>query len=82
LLSDHGIQIGEDVVEKTGLIALAGTLKAIDKGEIAKGKRVLSCLTSGVYVGDRQAKPEFTISGLQSMMLAYGKQISLGAPGE
>jgi threonine synthase len=80
LLSDHGIQIGEEVVEKTGLIALAGTLKAIDKGEITKGKRVLSCLTSGVYVGDRQAKPEFTISGLQSMMLAYGKQISLGAP--
>ncbi len=35
LLCGHGIDIGEQVVEKTGLIALAGTLKMIDKGEIA-----------------------------------------------
>lgn len=79
LLNNHGIEVGEEVVEKTGLIALAGTLKAIDKGEIPKGKRVLSCLTSGIYVADRQAKPEFTISSLQSMMMTYAKQLSLGA---
>lgn len=79
LLRGHGIDIGEEVVEKTGLIALAGTLKAIDKGEIPKGKRVLSCLTSGVYVADGRAKPEFTIFSLHSVMRDYGKQLSLGA---
>lgn len=77
LLRKYGIEVGEEVVEKTGLIALAGTLKAIDKGEIPRGKRVLSCLTSGIYVGDRQAKPEFTISSLHSMIRSYGNQISL-----
>jgi threonine synthase len=79
LLCGYGIDIGEHVVEKTGLIALAGTLKMIDKGEIAKGKRVLSCLTSGVHVATRGAKPEFTISSLRSVMMDYGKQLALGA---
>jgi threonine synthase len=79
LLRKHGIDIGEKVVEKTGLIALAGTLKAIDKGEIPKGKRVLSCLTSGVYIVDGRTKPEFTISSLDSMIRNYGKKVALGA---
>lgn len=81
LLRGHGIDIGEEVVEKTGLMALAGTLKTIDKGEIPEGKRVLSCLTSGVYVADGRTKPEFTISSLRSVMRDYGKQLSLGATG-
>ncbi|MGB7727900.1 MAG: pyridoxal-phosphate dependent enzyme [Candidatus Acidiferrum sp.] len=79
LLRSHGIDIGDQVVEKTGLIALAGALKAIDKGEIPKGKRVLSCLTSGAHFADGQAKPEFTISSLHSMMVDYGRQLALGA---
>jgi threonine synthase len=82
LLGSHGIEIGEEVVEKTGLIALAGTLKVIDKGEIPKGKRVLCCLTSGVPTGDRLAKPEFQIRSLRSMMMDYGKQISLSPHGD
>jgi threonine synthase len=80
LLSSHGIEIGKEVLEKTGLIALVGTLKAIDKGEIPRGKSVLCCLTSGVYIADRLARPEFKIRSLQSMMMDYGKQVCLSEP--
>jgi threonine synthase len=65
LLKDHGIEItlnNGEVVEKTGLIALAGTLKEIDKGRIVKGSKVLCCLTSGISEADGKAKPEFKIA--------------------
>ena len=78
LLKEHGIEIGE-VKEKTGLTALAGTLKEIDAGTIRKGSRVLWCLTSGVSQADGRATAEFRISSLQSMLKDYGKQISLPA---
>ena len=64
LLKDHGIEItlnNGEVVEKTGLIALEGTLKEIDKGRIAKGSKVLCCLTSGISEADGKAKPELRI---------------------
>jgi threonine synthase len=77
LLRRHGIEVGEEIVEKTGLIALVGTLKVIDKGEIPKGKRVLCCLTSGVCVADGLAIPEFMIRSLRSIMMDYGKKVSL-----
>jgi hypothetical protein len=80
LLKNHGIDIGEEVVEKTGLIALAGTVKMIDKGEIPKGKRLLCCLTSGVHTADHMAKPEYTIRSFQGMMREYGERISLSNP--
>lgn len=35
------------VLDKTGLLALAGTLRAIEAGEIPAGSRVLVCLTGG-----------------------------------
>jgi threonine synthase len=35
------------VLDKTGLLALAGTVRAIEAGEIAPGSRVLVCLTGG-----------------------------------
>jgi hypothetical protein len=78
LLQEHGIEIGE-VKEKTGLTALAGTLKEIDAGTIRKGSRVLWCLTSGVSQADGRATAEFRISSLQSMLKDYGRQISLPA---
>jgi sirohydrochlorin ferrochelatase len=46
------------ILEKTGLIGLAGTLKAIDTGAISPGSRVLCCLTSGVSHADGMARPE------------------------
>lgn len=67
LLKEQGIDItvrGGEVIEKTGLISLAGTLKEIDRGRIAKGSKVLCCLTSGISEADGKAKPEITISSL------------------
>jgi threonine synthase len=49
------------IIEKTGLIALAGTLKAINAGLIAPGSRVLCFLTSGVSRADGCAKPEAVV---------------------
>ncbi len=65
ILQDHGIDISlheGDVIEKTGLIGLAGTLKAIDNGMIPKGSKVLCSLTSGVSEADGKAQPEFRIT--------------------
>jgi len=70
LLKDHGIEItlnNGEVVEKTGLIALAGALKEIDHGKIAKGSKVLCCLTSGISEADGKAKPEMAISSLEEI---------------
>jgi hypothetical protein len=78
LLKENGVEMGE-LKEKTGLIALAGTLKEIDAGTIRKGSRVLWCLTSGVSHEDSGAKAEFNISGLKGMLRDYGEQISLVA---
>ena len=44
LLKEQGIEItvkGGEVIEKTGLICLSGTLKEIDSGKIAKGSKVV-----------------------------------------
>ncbi len=78
LLADRGIEIGAEVVEKTGLIALAGTLKMIDQGGIKKSQRVLCCLTSGVCAADGRARPEFTIRSLRTLVTEYGRRASLG----
>ena len=67
LLADKGIDItviDGEVVEKTGLIALAGTLKAIESGKIPKGSKVLCCLTSGISQADGKSLPEYNISRL------------------
>jgi len=69
-LREHGIDItlnSGEVVEKTGMIALAGTLKEIDQGNIAKGDRVLCVLTSGISEADGRAKPELSISSSDDM---------------
>jgi len=71
LLRENGVKIFEadgDVVEKTGLIALAGTLRAIIEGGISRGSRVLCCLGSGTYEVDGKAKPEYRMSQLESLL--------------
>lgn len=78
LLSKQGIELGA-LREKTGLIALVGTLKEIDAGTIRKGSRVLWCLTSGVSHADGGAKAEFNISGLGSMLKNYGERFFTAA---
>jgi threonine synthase len=74
ILRERGIEIttnAKEVVEKTGLLALAGTIKAIDQGRIPKGKKVLCCLTSGVSKADGQAKPEHRITLLNPDLKEY-----------
>jgi threonine synthase len=76
LLKDHGIEItvrGGDVIEKTGLISLVGTLKHIDRGKIAKGSKVLCCLTSGISEADGKAKPELRISSSDDLTETLNK---------
>jgi hypothetical protein len=49
-LADRGIEIatrGGEIIEKAGLMALVGTLREIESGGIASGKRVLVCITGG-----------------------------------
>jgi threonine synthase len=70
LFSKKGIDItirNNEVVEKTGLIALAGTLKEIDRGTIEKGSRVICCLTSGISEADGKAEAEFRVSNLSDV---------------
>ena len=70
VLDEHGARIGTrggDVVEKTGLIALAGAIKAIDGGTIAPGSRILCCLTSGTRPGDGRAVPDCRVSSLEDL---------------
>jgi hypothetical protein len=71
LLEDNGVRIGTrngEVVERTGLIALAGAVKAIDSGRIARGSRVLCCLTSGTRPGDGRAEPDYRVSSLERVL--------------
>jgi len=77
LFLSHGIDItikAGQVIEKTGIIALVGTLKAIDAGTIAAGSSVLCCLTSGVCEGDGLAQPELTVRNPQDI-LEYVKAV-------
>jgi hypothetical protein len=62
-----------EIIERTGLIALAGTLRAIDEGTIAPGSRVLCCLTSGMTQADGQAVPEALLpaDGLEKAVEDY-----------
>ncbi|MFA6148391.1 MAG: hypothetical protein WC899_09295 [bacterium] len=65
------------VTEKTGLIALAGTLKAIDAGTIRRGSRVLCCLTSGVSETDGLAQPERSVRNDREV-LDYAESVREG----
>jgi hypothetical protein len=71
LLKKQGIEISPGLEEKTGLMALAGALKEIDKGTIAKGSKILCCMTSGVTETTSPAQPEFKIERLEGMLEDY-----------
>ena len=62
------------VVEKTGLIAVAGTLKAIDTGRISAGSRVLCNLTSAYSLTDGAAVPERRINSIEEA-LEYSREV-------
>jgi threonine synthase len=76
LLQDNGIEItvrDGDVLEKAGLIALAGTLKEIDNGLIKEGRNVLCCLTGGMSAANGQAEPEYRINDVDRATKEYSK---------
>lgn len=78
LLQNRGIEItmkDGEIVEKTGLIALAGTLKEIDTGNIVTGSKVLCCLTSGVSDADGFSKPEYRIEDVDRATKEYSKLV-------
>jgi threonine synthase len=71
LLRSRGIAISlrsGQVLDKAGLIALVGTLKAIDSGLIPAGGSVLCALTGGVTAADGRAQPELTVRGPQDVL--------------
>jgi threonine synthase len=69
-LKEHGIEItvkkGE-VIEKTGLISLAGTFKEIDRGRMSQGSKILCSVTSGISKADGKSKPESKITNLDQI---------------
>jgi threonine synthase len=69
----------EQIMEKAGIMALAGTLAAIDEGTIGKGETVLSFLTGGAgEFSGREAVPECLIKqedDLTSAVERYWKKI-------
>jgi threonine synthase len=70
LLSRNGVEItclDGEVVEKTGVMGLAGALKQIEAGAIPPGSRVLCCLTGGTATPDGRAVPEFRIRDLSAL---------------
>jgi threonine synthase len=70
LLRANGVAItlrDGEIVDRTGLIALAGALAEIDRGAIASGSSVLCCLTSGAARPDGCARPEFSIRELANL---------------
>ena len=56
-------QRGGEIVEKTGLMALAATLREIVAGRIAAGGRVLVCLTGGTALPDGLVQPDHHVHG-------------------
>jgi hypothetical protein len=68
----HGIDVTEQSMEKTGLIAVAGALKEIRRGTIAPGSRVLCCVTSGAMRSDGRAVPDARIPRDRTNLRAGG----------
>jgi hypothetical protein len=71
LLRSRGIAIrlrSGEVLDKAGMIALVGTLKAIDSGVIPAGGSVLCAMTGGVSAADGRARPEFTVRDARDVL--------------
>jgi hypothetical protein len=64
LLRQAGLVVAErdgQIIDRTGLIALARALIDIDTGRLREGARVLVCVTGGTAVPDGRARPDFWI---------------------
>jgi threonine synthase len=77
LLAERGVEIGRrdgTIIERTGLIAIAGALKEIDAGAIPRGSRVVCLLTSGAGTPDGRAIPELRVRDLAVLVRAAGER--------
>ena len=71
VLAENGVNVtfmNGSIVEKTGLIAIAGTLKAIDCGRIPEGSRVLCNLTSACSLSDGKTVAERRINSIEEAL--------------
>jgi len=81
LLKLRGIEIilrSGQVLEKAGLMALVGTMKAIDAGVIATGGTALCALTGGASAPDGRAHPEKIVREARDV-LDYIETVRKGA---
>lgn len=81
LLENNGIPVPRrngEVVDKIGLISLAGTLKEIARGTIPAGATALCCLTGAASDPDGRARPEFRITAAswEADVAEYGRRIA------
>ncbi len=68
-LAAHGFTVGRRdgrIIDKTGLMSIAGALKAIDAGAIPHGSRVLCAMTSGAGTADGLARPDLSVDDLDA----------------
>lgn len=76
LLKEKGTFIYREngqVIDKAGLVGLAGVCKAIDLGLIKEGENVLHCLSSGTFQNKGALNPDFIINDEESI----GSQLEL-----
>lgn len=64
------------IVEKAGLMSLAGVVKAIDAGTIPSGSRILCSLTGGASEGDGKAMPEHCVDSVEQVDGLYLPEVS------
>lgn len=70
LLEENGTFIykeNSNIIDKAGLVGLAGVFKAVDSGVIKKGQAVLHALSSGSYRISGSVKPDFVIEDMSSI---------------
>jgi len=67
-----------DIREKSGLLALAGLLKEIDRGHILPGSRVLCSLSGGASMADGKAQAERHIASLSDVDHLFSEELPHG----
>ena len=70
ILEEHGTFIykeNDNIVDKAGLVGLAGVFKTIDAGVIKKGEVVLHSLSSGTFRRKCAPTPDCIIDGTKSL---------------
>ena len=70
-----------EVAEKAGVVALVGALEAIGSGQIARGSRILVCLTGGTGAADGRATPDLRLQAGELVPDDLGRRRAAAADG-